>query len=292
MKKRVFSILLVLTLILSSAQIAFASEVQARNLIKADSSISEINEVVLEQNQEHTLVLQLIDYENGDASIITLENNAVINETYIDRSQQEIIRTDYDESATTTVSQYEEVAYYSDPEPRASYQRRGTISYGILNGTGTTITKTETAIVNQYETINKSAEYNINGKYKDLAALITRLCSVLAAPAAIIRPIAGQVFVWAGAALTAINVAIPDYYVDCVKYSSNWMATDLSSSSNVIYMSGLMYVVTYNGETTRPTVEDYYAASAFSTHDQGLAEAVCRRLWGYPNFRVTGWANG
>lgn len=54
-----------------------------------------VSEILLEENQEHTLLLRLVDFENGDGAIYTIENGVTISETYIDRSLKIITETDY-----------------------------------------------------------------------------------------------------------------------------------------------------------------------------------------------------
>lgn len=170
-----------------------------------------------------------------------------------------------------------------DEPTRASYTDLGSIKYTYKNSTGT---HTCAAEVYLKTTKVNGTQYNINGKYKNMAAVASLLAGVFSLPSAVATSIAKGILDALSIALGATSILIPDCFVTVNKQTNNWKFVNKNNTSHLNTISATKYTVTQKGKYSGKVYYDhkslYHEKSEFTNKTKSFASVVYS--WLFSNY--------
>lgn len=280
---------MIATIFIGSTLTSFGAE--------ADHKVSRnyTEEICLSEVTETGEKLELIgrDYQNGDVEFIQVMDGKIVSEYYVDRSKHVINETLHKNGKLMhNQNAYEEAPNLEYVPPKyvsRAYANAGTIYWNWSNGSSSGVCGARISFDTAF---NTKDQYNLNGRYQDLAALTSLIASVIALPASPASAVAKNALSYLGIASTAVGISIPNYYVSAISAKVTHKATDTNSSrSNSL--SGTEYTVNQTGYAQKTyRTGNYYPTSSFANRDTVYANAMYHLLFSYPSYSIKSWNAG
>lgn len=299
--KKFLAILITLSLSLSLISPALASYSQERDCAYSINT----TEQVLAEHENYVLILRAEDLSNGDARFSMVENGQIISCSYVNRSEESIIYTQY-ENGTEVFSEEKNVptATQSESDPLqtehnifpqshiaaasgSNFTTVGSVGYNhYIQGTNSGVNYISWAY---YTNVSPQSTCDLNGRYRDLAnfaAIIASGLGVLASFGAI------EIARWV---IKALNISaligpiiIPAYKVDCIRTEVVWRASSFIKYKDI---QGWRCVVTHPDHAQQIVYEgDYYPTTAIANHNSSLALAPYPHLYpGSDRYEIASW---
>ena len=281
MSKKLVSMMLAVVMLFTLTAPALAADNRKTNAI-VDSG-----ETTFYDENGTLVTLQYKDFENGDCIFYLIEDGKVTVSSYVEKETNQIIRTEYQNSIPqTTIQVVEPIQAKMISMPTAAgYIYDGRVGYNHY-AKGTLMT------VNYIDFSHKMTvtvdEFNLLGKYKDIAQLASFIAALCGLPGVVSSLLAKEV-VAAVATISGQMLSVPDYMVNAVKTTVSWEGKTGSKTRKV---EGSGYVCTGEGmENVVYGEPDYYPASSYDDHDENLANRFYPMLYsGYDRFDVVSWS--
>lgn len=245
-------------------------------------------EVVLEEHNGYVLSIRGKDLSNGDARFSLIENGQLISCSYVDRSAEMIIYTNYQNGVE--ISREEKViekrmqpdsAYAQmggdasvdavvppDIPPGGGYVYVGKVGYNhYVQGMNTGINYIEWS----YSTnTNPTSVCDLNGQYRDIvdfSATILGLLGLLTSSGSL--EIVTTVLSVLGIAGSVGEFLVPEYIVSCTRTEVVWRAFTKNQEKRY---QGFRCVVTHPDKSGQVVYEgNYYPTTAIANHNFSLA---------------------
>lgn len=220
------------------------------------------------------------DLENGDARISLVKDAVVIFESYINRKTGEITYTDYLENKTTT-DYVAAIPNSAQPRARDYFSTVGYITYDWYMPDQTTPSGTRRIKLESMTEVDVIENFNLNGKYKNLADFATVIVAGLRVAATYgVEILAPKLLEWLGFGTAVTNFIIGDEYVRMTKSTLSWRVSDANVSSFSKTIVGYKYQYSLNGHTKTDTYGQWWPANSYTLHDTAFAYRVYTTLWG------------
>ncbi|MCD2493133.1 hypothetical protein LQE92_10940 [Lacrimispora sp. NSJ-141] len=282
MKRGIIATLMSLVILLGSSLMVFGAEEGSKTLNEY------IETICLDEIIDTGERIQIIgrDYENGDAEFIQIVNNEIVSNYYVDRSESVINETSQvNGKQKISTIEYKEAAGVSY-SPMA-YTNAGTLTWNWSDGSNSGTCGAKLS----FETVfNTKDKYDINGRYRNLAALASFISSVIALPASPATTVAKNVFSYLGVGFTVTQVLIPTYYVSANSVKVTHKAINTANSGHVNTLNGTQYTVTQTGYSNKTYTEgNYYSTSSFANRSTVYANAMYHLLFSYPSYSIKSW---
>ena len=228
------------------------------------------------------------DLPNGDAVFYIKDGNHKISETYVSRSSGCVTYKNFLTGETDTINCPPRI--HPSIAPMASYTNAGSINYDYFSNQSDEPQGSRTLKCSYSQSIDISDEYDLNGKYQDLAAAAGILCGYLALPAAVAGEAVAAIASYLGLG-TAIGspIIFPSIEVKCVSTEVTWKLQDKNVSAILEYMSGTRYEFLYDNESCVEYECNYYAPTSFRNKDYDFAYFAYSYVYGPGRCSVTGW---
>lgn len=220
------------------------------------------------------------DLENGDARISLVKDAVVIFESYINRKTGEITYTDYLEDKTTT-DYVAAIPNSAQPQARDYFSTVGYITYDWYMPDQTTPSGTRRIKLESMTEVDVIENFNLNGKYKNIAEFAAVIVAGLHVAATYgVEILAPQLLTWLDFGTVVTNIIIGDEYVRMTKTALSWRFSDANVSSFSKTIVGYKYQYSLNGHTKTDTYGQWWPANSYTLHDTAFAYSVYTTLWG------------
>lgn len=210
--------------------------------------------------------------ENGDATCLMIVDGRIESKSECDSLAGQITHTNMADGTVTIAN---------CPQLRESEQGRRTSVTKAAFTTDGTITyryyvqgypDTRTLTVKHLAEVYQNQNVNINGRYQDIAAVVSFFISVFNLPTSGLKAIVATILSRLGIAETARNFLIPSVYVSSTEHRMTWKAEYLQKTGTFY---GSKYTVTQQGYVGQVLYGNkYFPLSAFTRHKAELASAL------------------
>ena len=286
MKRRIISIILVISIFLSFNITSFAENIQESSLMK-EITEKEDGSYILKISDSPYTYIKVYDMKNGDSVFEQYVNDKITSKYIVQQDKNIINATYFDENSSSSESiKTPEAKTTSVLTPRGtSSGRLGRIRFQYTTGTGTGICGAYVDYVKN----TGSKKYDINGTYRDLAALGSFIASIFALDAAPAILIAKKVLGSLGFSLTAISFFIPKYPLQSSYEENEFKLTDIDFSAHKNSFYGTKYIISESGHHLNEvyTEGDYYPISSWN--NQNFGTTIYNYLFNYSFWKIYAW---
>lgn len=292
--KRLISCFLIFTVFMTTQSMAFAISENEKTISHTEDVVN-ITEVTLSNTEEGRVVLRGVDYSNGDACFFIIEDEQIISSSYVDRDEMTTTYVDYKAKIINQDSYEDDLANVTytmpniQPVATSGYTSAGKVGYLLYRTTQGETFKYGPSYLNiEYLKETFNTRYDVNGKYKDKAALAARIASLMALSAGIAVPLAVQILNELGILEAATNFIIGTKYVKATQTVMTWRAKGGTSSQKI---EGSKYVFKMDGSSIHTDYTgNYYGPNSISNKNKALAIKLAKKyLPGYSKYEIYKW---
>ena len=291
MGKKIISLVLAVILLVAGTTTAFGQEMT--ELPNAEK-IS-VHEWVMQETRTEKIILKTEDYPNGDACTYLIKNGEIIYVSYLDRDANRIIDNDYVAKEISVQNVVDNINNYTLDDMSSMFTAQQAtdddyyyVSVGTIPYTITRTTQGETYSRHPELEVERSidsgtTQRDLYGKYKNVANFVSFAASLLAIPVGVASPIVSKILSDLGLTLTAINFAVPTYYVRSAYTTITWHGVGGALTAVV---QGSKYDMTFPDRSTKTEYEgNYYPSNSIQRKNSDLALRLGKLY--YPGFVIT-----
>lgn len=276
MRRKGFICFLIILMIMSSQTTVFAVSENSEEFEFVKEYVK-IDGTIVNDWKEDGVTIRTEDYTNGDVCVYVIKDEEILQTSYLVRNDQQIIDRDYI-TGEQSITKCEKTVVGKDSiytgEVNSSritekYTSVGSIGYvlGVKKEGETTKVNANLKVERAIDT--GSIAKDLNGKYKNTAALISRMCRTFSIVASVASPIAGVVLKTLGYALDSTDIIISSYVLKAKYETVVWHGIGFASNKVV---QGTKYTFTLpDGSKEVQKEGDYYATNSITKQDNKLA---------------------
>lgn len=217
-----------------------------------------------------------------------IQNNRLIFKSYVDRSTNQVINTDYITGKVT----YDSCAV-SDEVVNSTYAASG--NYKYVGKIGYNYYMQGVVVSQRYLSLSckqsgpTSDEYVWAGKYANLAALAGVVAGYYTLPAAAAIEVSKDILSYAGFSFGAASFVLSNITVNSQKETSEWLVT-IPQSSRAINIYGEKQTFKIGSKTRVHYIDIYYTPQSFTSRNTTFAHTCYELMWGNDQHDIISWS--
>ena len=277
-----FSYALIFALVVSTVTVSYGATVQ--------NQLDDVNtnEWTFKESDEEVVVIRTVDYPNGDACTYMIINNEITYSSYLDRSESQIVERDYEANlcymkhiSADTHQIVEKLEEVNQSERSFSFTYAGDIGYTLTRTVqGETYYSSPTLKVEYDDDEENVPDHDLNGKYRNQAALVSTVAGLLAIPAKVAFPVCAKILSDIGIISSIVEFSIPKYIIRALYYTVTWHGQGFTEA---YVLEGTKYTFYFpDGSIEYDYDDDYYPINSFRNRDNAFAMRLGNVF--YPGF--------
>lgn len=288
--RKIISLVVITAIIFATTAGAFALTDCTKSVNSYVNTEINITELVISDSEDEKLVVEGIDYENGDSCFYLVRNGDILSQSYVHRDTDTITYENYE----TGFSCSETIIIQGRPSSRRVLASSSDYTFARIVAMkmyktiqGETISVGPSDLKTEYKDFVAREKYDIKGSYKDSANLVAKIALVFAVPTGIAGKAALFILSNLDIAPNAINFIIGSEEVTATRTDVTW---HVEGFSDLDIITGTKHAFTVNGKSQVDYEGDYYPITSMRDKNEKLAIKLAKKtLKGFDRYEVHIW---